>query len=292
MTSHPHEETRLSPPIRLAYSTYALQSEDPFAVVPRIRDIGYAALELNVGDDWPTAPQRFDGDARQALRDLYAQVGFPSPVLMNLINLCAVDEDRAAKEASLAATCQMAADLHLGDDSRRVVTTTLGHQGGATWEASRERVAEALRPYARIAADHDVVLAIEPHAGQEMDTPDKAVWLVEQLDDPAVRLNFDHSHFQVLGIDLAYAAQRCAEWSVHIHIKDGRLEEGQVRYRLPGEGTLDMAAFFRTVAQHGPHVPVTAEVTGQIWKREDYDPWATAQRCYDLMRAGLDKAGV
>ena len=42
--------------MKLAYSTYALQSFDVFDVIPRVAAIGYDALELNVGDAWPTAP--------------------------------------------------------------------------------------------------------------------------------------------------------------------------------------------------------------------------------------------
>jgi hypothetical protein len=41
----------------------------------------------------------------------------------------------------------------------------------------------------------------------------------------------------------------------------------------------------------GIDLPITAEVSGQIWKRDDYDPWATAQRCFDLMRDARDGAG-
>lgn len=277
--------------MKLAYSTYALQTEDPLDAVTRVRDIGYEGLELNVGDDWPTAPHKLDGDTRRALRDAYGEAGFPAPVLMNLINLCTHDEDVAAKTHTLAATCQLAADLNFGE-TRRVVTTTLGYQGGADWDSSREQIAERLLPYADVADDHGVTLAIEPHAGQEMDTPEKAVWLVERMNRPCVRLNFDHSHFQVLGLDLAHCLRLCQPWSVHTHIKDGRLVDGQVQYRLPGDGDLDMADYFRTLHDAGVDLPITAEVTGQIWKRHDYDPWATAQRCYDLMNDGLQRSGI
>ena len=42
----------------------------------------------------------------------------------------------------------------------------------------------------------------------------------------------------------------------------------------------------------GIELPITAEVTGQIWKRDDYDPWSTAQRCHDLMREARDRAAA
>ena len=110
--------------MKLAYSTYALQTVDPFEAVGRVRSIGYQGMELNVGDDWPTAPSRLDADARQRLCDAYSAAGFASPVLMNLIGLCGKGEDTAAKERSLAATCRLAADLDFDGglrESHRIV---------------------------------------------------------------------------------------------------------------------------------------------------------------------------
>jgi inosose dehydratase len=275
--------------MKLAYSTYALQTVDPFEAVGRVCSIGYEGMELNVGDDWPTAPFRVDADARQRLRDAYSAAGFPAPVLMNLIGLCGKGEDTAAKERSLAATCELAADLDF-DGGLRVVTTTLGANDG-DWDACRDRVAGALIPYAKIAEDYGVTLAIEAHVGQELDSPEKAVWLVETVGRPSVRLNFDHSHFHVLGMGLRHCAQLCAPYSVHTHIKDGAMVDGNVQFQLPGDGSLDLVDYFRVVRDVGIDLPITAEVSGQIWKRDDYDPWATAQRCFDLMRDARDGAG-
>lgn len=272
--------------MKLAYSTYALQTVDPFDAIPRVAAMGYEALELNTGDAWPTAPEKLDGDARARLRDAYQSAGFPSPVLMNLIGLCGLNENTAAQQRALAATCQLAQDLDF-DDGHRVVTSTLGANDG-DWLSCRERVVDAMQPYADIAEDHGVTLAIEAHVGQELDSPEKAVWLVERVDRVSVRLNFDHSHFHVLNMDLRHCAELCAPYSVHTHIKDGAMVDGQVRFQLPGEGTLDLAEYFRVLRDVGLDLPITAEVTGQIWKLPDYNPWATAQRCYDLMRAGLE----
>ena len=276
--------------MKLAYSTYALQSVDPLEAIERTRAIGYEALELNVGDAWPTAPSRLDGDARRTLRDAYRAAGFPSPVLMNLIGLCGLGEDMEQKSLALAQTCQLARDLSL-DDGGLVVTSTLGGQDG-DWESSRDRVVEAIVPYAAIAEDHGVTLAIEAHVGQELDAPEKAVWLVEAVGRDSVRLNFDHSHFHVLGMELEHCVELCAPYAVHTHVKDGRMVDGRVQFLLPGDGDLDLEAYFRAVSGAGITVPITVEVSAQIWNDDGYDPWATAQRAYEAMRRGMESAGV
>ena len=135
-------------------------------------------------------------------------------------------------------------------------------------------------------------LAIEAHVGQELDAPEKAVWLVEAVGRASVRLNFDHSHFHVLGMELQRCVELCAPYAVHTHLKDGRMVDGRVQFLLPGDGDLDLEAYFRAVSGAGITVPITVEVSAQIWNRDNYDAWATAGRAYEAMRGGMERAGV
>ncbi len=267
--------------MEIAYSTYALQMVDPIGAVGRVKGIGYEGLEINCGDDWVTAPGRFGGGDRKALREAFQAAGFPPPVMMNLIHLCARGEDVEEKKSRLAATCGLARDL-CWLEQPSIVTTTLGKQSG-TWEEARDSIVENLRLYVDVAGDHNVILAVEAHVGQEMDTPEKAKWLVEAVDHPNLKLNFDYSHFLMLDIDLQHSLDLNAEHSVHTHIKDGRIVDGKVQFALPGDDQLDLTDFLQRVRDAGLDVPVTVEVSAQIWKREDYDPWGTAEHCFEKL---------
>ena len=270
--------------MRIAYSTYALPGVDPFDAVARVRQIGYDALEINCGAAWPTAPERFASGQRLRLRDALRGAGFPPPPVMNLIGLCAAAEEPAAKSQQLRQTCRLARDLSWRDRPS-VVTTTLGPQAGS-WDESRDAVAGRLRGYGELAAAENCILAIEPHIGQELDTPEKASWLMQAVGHANVRLNFDYSHFLVQGIELAHSLELTARHAVHVHIKDGRIVGGEVRFALPGDDGLDLTAYLRAVRAAGLDVPITAEVSGQIWRRADYAPWPVARRCF----ANLDAA--
>jgi sugar phosphate isomerase/epimerase len=276
--------------MKLAYSTYALQKIDPFDAIAGVKEIGYDALELSVGDDWTTSPPKLDTDTRKRLRDALQSVGFPTPVLMHLFGPCAAEEDVDEQMGILAGTCRLASDLSL-DDRPRVVTTTLGKRPG-TWDENRDAYVDELQPYAQVAEDHGVILALEPHGGQAFDSPEKAVWLVQAVDRPSIRLNFDHSHFHVQGMGIEHCTKLVAPYSVHTHLKDGYKQDGRVHFQLPGEGNLDLATYFRAVADAGIEVPMTVEISGQIWLRDGYNPWATARTCFESMRAGLEKAGI
>ena len=269
--------------IQIAYSTYGLRSVDPFEAVERVSAIGYEGLEINCGHDWPTAPDRFSADHRKRLKDSFQTAGFPPPVVMNLIHLCAHDENPAEKRALLEATCRLARDL-CWVDQPSIVTTTLGKQM-EIWEISRAAVVSKLRQYIEIAAAHNVILAAEAHVGQELDTPEKARWLVETIDHPNLRLNFDYSHFLVRDIDLQHALNLNAEYAVHAHIKDGRMVDGQVVFALPGDDQLPLEDYLRQMYASGLRIPITVEVSAQIWNAEGYDPWRTAELCFARMDA-------
>ena len=142
---------------------------------------------------------------------------------------------------------------------------------------------------ADIAREHGVILAAEPHVGGALDSPEKAVWLMERTDHPALRINFDISHFHVQGMDLRNSVDLCLPHAVHIHVKDGYIDgEGKVVFQLPGEGSLELGEYFRLLAEHGTDIPVTAEVSAMIWKLPDYAPWDAAERCHAALAEARD----
>jgi inosose dehydratase len=271
--------------VKLYYSTYGMKEQDVFEALPRLADMGYEGMEIAVTPSWPTEPAKMDGAARKRLADLCRQLDFPTPALMALLSPCIEGEERSAALAQFRATFEMGRELRIDDDPL-IVSTTLGHPKPA-WDTGRERIVELVLEVADMAAEYDAIVAIEPHAGDDFETPEKAAWLMEQTKHAHLGLNFDYSHFWVEGIDLQHSLDLNLQYSVHNHIKDGYLdEEGRVRYLLPGDGELDLEVYFKAVRDAGWDKYICPEVTGQIWTRDDYDPWTTAQFCYDA----LDKA--
>lgn len=269
--------------MKFGYSNYALKKLDVFECLPRLKKIGYEAMEIAVRDGWLTAPDRFDREDRSRLARLLQDLSFPPPPLMGEIG-CLIREKKnrwAEVENRFETMCQLAQDLNFGNGPA-IVTTTLGHCP-SPWEEAKEVILEGALHIADIAASYNVILALEPHVGNEFDTPHKAVWLMEASGHDHLRLNFDMSHFWVQGFRLEECADLCAPYAVHTHIKDGRMVDGRVEFLLPGEGTLDLVSYLQALIRAGIDLPVTVEVSGMIWNREDYRPWATAKACYQAL---------
>lgn len=275
--------------IILGYGTYALREVDVYQALPRLRAIGYRAVEIMGESGWTTAPAVLDRDGRAKLAGAMRDLGLDLSAVMAMMPMCAEGERRRAVLEEFRAVCGLARDL-CPDAGPAVVSSPLsGRQ--PPWDEGRERIAADLIECAGIAREHGVILAVEPHVGSALDSPEKAAWLMERTDHPALRLNFDVSHYHVQGMDLRRCVDLCLPHAAHVHVKDGyRDDRGAVVFQLPGEGSLDLRAYFRLLADRGAAVPVTAEVSAMIWKRPDYDPWAAAERCYAALAAARDGA--
>jgi sugar phosphate isomerase/epimerase len=104
--------------------------------------------------------------------------------------------------------------------SGAVITSTLGPSLPPTWEAGRDRVAEAVGRLCAVAGEFGVVLAVEPHVGSGFDGPEKARWLVRAVDHPSLKLNVDVSQFVAQGLDVGAALELLIPHAAHLHVKD------------------------------------------------------------------------
>ena len=68
-----------------------------------------------------------------------------------------------------------------------------------------------------------------------------------------------------------------------IHVKDGYKQHGRTRFQLTGAGSLDLAEFLGSVKDAGLQMPIFVEVSQQQSGQTDYDPWWTAEFCFDAL---------
>jgi sugar phosphate isomerase/epimerase len=136
--------------------------------------------------------------------------------------------------------------------------------------ATRERLISSLRRVAPWAEDAGVMLALECHVTTALDTPEHIREVVQAVDSPWVRANFDPVNllgdfskvwhnadamrhmWQTLGLCYAKSA----------HIKDVRADPELVVHiseAPPGQGRLDLDAFFEVVAHLGEDTAVIVE---------------------------------
>ncbi|HIF71541.1 MAG TPA: sugar phosphate isomerase/epimerase [Dehalococcoidia bacterium] len=266
----------------LGYSTYALKMVDPFEAVKLIKDVGYEALEICAANGWPSNPAFFNTSRQNDLGKLAQDLGFGSPILFALIDVCAPQDDRMAMLEDAKRKFEMVHRLHF-DDSPILITTTPGHSA-PPWSSGKEQIRDAFLSLADFAAESDVIVSIEAHAGTDFETPEKAVWMMDQTQHSNLKLDLDISHFVVEGSEMVHSVNLCAPHSSMVHIKDGEKIDGQVQFCLPGDGGIDIPGFLTALRANGlEDLPVFAEVSVMQSGQAEYNPRGAAEFCYNAL---------
>ena len=274
--------------MKLGYSNYGMKDVGIVEALPRIRSIGYEAMELCARDGWETTAENFGGSDRKRLSARLLEVGFPTPPIMEAVDVCAAGDARAAMLRRAQATFELANDLNQGDEPA-VVTTTVGDPN-PDWDTGKQLVRDGFMELADLASRQNVIVAAESHAGSNFNSPEKAAWLMENTRHDHLKLNFDISHFVAQGIDMGRSIDLCVPYAVHTHIKDGYTSDGKVHYLLPGDGQMDLVDYMESVEAAGLAVPVYVEVSRQLSERPDFDAWATAEYCFRKLDYARTKA--
>ena len=212
--------------MKLGYSNYGMRDVDIFEALPRIRSIGYEAMELCARDGWQTTADNFGAQDRKKLSAKLQEVGFPTPPIMEALDVCAAGDARAAMSRRAEATFELANDLNYGDGPP-IVTTTVGDPN-PDWDTGKCRVRDCFMELADLAGRHNVIVAAEPHAGSNFNTPEKAAWLMENTSHDHLKLNFDISHFVAQGIDMGRSIDLCVAIR-RAYTHQGRIHERRKR---------------------------------------------------------------
>lgn len=138
-----------------------------------------------------------------------------------------------------------------------------------------DRLVEELRLLAPVVEDAGIRYAIECHQLSTMRSPEVIREVLDRVDSPAVVANFDPVNL----LDSPWAVLNNAERMQHMadvvgprygpscHLKDVRLAPEfvcHIEEAVPGEGVLDMAAFFKAVSGLPQPVGVVIEHLGTI----------------------------
>jgi len=192
--------------------------------------------------------------------------------------------------AQLKGAADLAVELAQGSELPVVNTTPGG--GPSEWDKVKDLLVERTKEIVDYTSKLGVVLAMEPHVGASIDRPEKALWLLKKVDSPYLKLNFDISHFDVLGMTIEETVPVLAPHAAHTHVKDqsGRYPDHQ--FLIPGEGPFDFARYLRAMRRAGYNGFITAEVSVMVQRRPNYDPLAAADLTYRTLSKACREAGI
>lgn len=171
------------------------------------RHEGFDGIELwGIHARHLAAQPRYDASWARAL-------GLRVPMISDYLPLEDCEQEALRQTRQL---CQRA--LHWGAPKLR---TFAGHQGSATLDRQqRQDLTRRLRNLSACVADHGLRLVVETHPNTLADTVASTRQLMEQVDHPALGLNFDVLHVWESGAAPVAALADLHPWVRHFHLKN------------------------------------------------------------------------
>ncbi len=277
--------------MRIGYSLWGMPRIPVEESIPALARMGFEGLELAVTPGWNTALENLDGEARKQIRELLTANHIELTAVAGHTSMMELDQGRnEANMLYLRQAIDLAAEL--AQPGLPPIMASLVGGKPADWLPGREMLAERVHSLGDYAQAHGVILAVEPHCGTALDLPDKAQWLFSTVDHPAVRMNFDISHMEVMGISIDECVPIMAPWAVHTHVKDQTGIYPQHTFLTPGEGPFDFEHYLRAMRTAGYDGYIVAEVSVMVQRRPDYDALAHAALCYRTLDRAFKAVGL
>ncbi len=277
--------------MQIGYSTWGMPAVAVDDAVKHLAGLGFTGVEPTVIPGYSTELDSLDGAERRRIRALFDDHGLDMPAVAGHRSLLADGAEHEENWRRLTGAVDLCAEWAPAGGPPPALDTTLGGRP-ADWEPRRGFILERVGRLVDYAASAGVVIALEPHVGSALDLPDKAVWLLERVDSAFLKLNFDISHFEVLGLPTAETVAVLAPHSVHTHVKDQRGRSPSHEFLIPGEGPFDFPAYLREMERAGYDGYITAEVSVMVQRRPGYDPLAAAEFTFRTLDGAFHEAGL
>ena len=275
--------------MKLGFSTWGMVTVDIEDAIPALAKIGYQGVELAVAERFPTKLESLDAKRRTLIRSLYATYGLELPAIAAHSSLLLNQRD-AQQQSMNRIQGSMELALDIGVKAPPVVITTVGGESG-TWASIRDVLVDRVGDLARLAEESGTLLAIEPHVGQALHTPEQMLELLEKVSSSALKVNFDNSHFLAQGIPVEACVSMLGPYAVNTHLKGVDGVEPNFRFLTPGEDDYDYASEFGLMAATGYNGYQTVEISMQVQARPDYDPFQHAALAFERLSSSIPMTG-
>ena len=277
--------------MKLGYSTWGMPTVPIDTAITHVSGLGFDGLELTIIPRFTTELSTLDSAERKLIATLLKQHNLALPAIAAHSSLLDTDPDAHAKNMwRLKGGVDLAIDLAQGDEIAAVNTTPGGKP--EDWDTNKEFLVERVGELVEYGASRGVTIAMEPHIGAIIDTPEKVLELLELVNSPYLKVNFDISHFDIVGIPTEETVSALAPVSIHTHVKDQKGLAPDFEFLIPGEGPFDYVEYLKLMEAHGYDGFITAEVSFMVQARENYDPLAAATLSYQTLSKAFEEAGI
>lgn len=281
--------TQTSPVIGFANGTYGMKTMTTGDALRTLAEIGYDGVELCAIKGWPTDPEKLSAPERKDVRKLIGDTGLAVPAMLESLPVSTVPDKRAANLERLKQTIALGHELVPSNPP--VIDTILGGKS-TEWEELKRPIVDTLGEWAKVAESTNTTVCFKPHAAQAINSPERTLWVLNQVKSPRIRIIYDYSHFYVEGFPLESSLKQLLRYIAFISVKDAEGTPAKHEYLLPGDGKTDYLAYFRLLKEVRYSGWVGVEISMMIHSKPGYQPVPTVRLCYERLAPLLAKAGI
>lgn len=276
--------------MKIGYCTWGMPSVPLDIGLKHLAECGFTGVEITVIPGYVSELSTLDAATRRWIKRTFKEYNLDMPAIAAHTSLLEPDPDvHATNMARLRASVDLAYELTL-DDVPPAIDTTPGARPD-DWPSVKDRLVEETGALVEYASGLGVTIAMEPHVGCCLCDIERTLWLLEQVNSPYLKLNFDISHFDVAGYSTRESVKALAPHTIHTHVKDQRGRSPDHEFLIPGEGDFDYVEYLKAMHEAGYDDYITVEVSIMVQKRPDYDPLAAAEMSYRTLADAFDKGG-
>ncbi len=277
--------------MKLGYCQWGMPSVPLEQAVPRLAAMGYQGVEIAVIPRFVTELSTLDAERRRAIRRLFDDHKMAITAVAAHSDITNVEgDDLDANLRRLHGAIELAAEWARPGQPGIVVSLVGGHPD--QWEERRGALVERVGALDRYAAERGVTYALELHIGTALDLPDKLLWLMREINSPTLRMNYDQSHTETMGIPISECVPVLAPLSVHTHVKDQRGLWPNHEFLTPGEGPFNYVEYLRAMDAAGYQGFIMAEVSMMRQAKPDYEPFVHAAFAYRVLDYAFQAADL
>lgn len=275
----------------LSYGTWGMPMVPIDVAIEHCGRLGYDAMSITIKPGWTTDVATLDAKERGRIRDLLDQHGMALAGISGQTSLLEDDPDTLAKNLDLCHQfVDATADFQRPGEQLALALSAGGRAG--EWGAKRDLAVERFGELARHAERRGVIVMAEPNVGSALLKPEDAVWLLEQVNSPALKIDLDISHFNAQAMDPVPVIELLAPHARHVEVKDERPLAPNHEFLIPGEGPCDYVKILKTLERVGYDHYVEVEISFMVQRRPNYDPLAAAAQSYRVLARAFEEAGI
>jgi sugar phosphate isomerase/epimerase len=250
--------------MRLAISNIAWDVSEDEAIARLLTRYAIDAIDVAPGKYFPN-PEKAGTEEIAAVRRWWTERGIEITGMQSLLfgttglNMFGSAPTKDAMLDRLAAVCRIGAGLGA---SRLVFGSPKNRdRNGLADEEAFDQAVRFFRRLGEIAQDHGVMICLEPnppcYGANFMTTSLETVTVVEGVDHPAIRMQFDSGAATIQGEEVEMVLTRCAPRIGHIHASEPDL--------LPlGDGATSHAMIAAALRRFLPHHVVSIEMLATV----------------------------